>query len=141
MSLISIFQNSLITTAFMRNLFLFCYCSKQQKSVGNDVMNKFQYQESCMLTLTPTKQNDQFKKWQKLFVCNVFLIEICVGKMGVLQMKKELKKTSTDTERVGIQDMLVVKPNHLVMSTYFEKEAMCMGINSHLSIVALRPQV
>lgn len=54
-------------------------------------------------------------------------------------MKKEWKKTSIDTQCIGIWDMLVVKPNHLVMSAYFEKEAMCMGINSHLSTVALRP--
>lgn len=37
--------------------------------------------------------------------------------------------------------MLVAKPNHLVMNGNFEKEEMRMGINSHPSIVALRPQM
>lgn len=53
-------------------------------------------------------------------------------------MKKEGEKISVDSECIGLWDALVAKPNHLVMSRNFEKEAMCTGINSHLSVVALR---
>lgn len=51
------------------------------------------------------------------------------------------EKISTGTECVGIWGIVVAKPNHLVMSRYLEKEAMCMGINSYPFITSLRPQV
>lgn len=69
-------------------------------------------------------------------------MEIQVVKMGVLQMKKEGKISVLILSVLEhISHMLVAKPNHLVMGRYLEKEAICMGINSHPSIVALRHQV
>jgi len=41
MSLILVFLSSLVSTTFMRNLFLFGDSSKELKSVGDDVINNF----------------------------------------------------------------------------------------------------